>query len=180
MKSMLSGVTTVPQVQEFCHSFVQNNSDTTEAEINLRLKQYLGLSYNWNYDLFVEMWVSPEDIFRPCVDPEITDSACNLEFGKTAPVVNGIQNYPVFYKNLYFSDFRTTPGVPWTGLGYTFDWGNPLTEQGASEFILVPGASYEINCVINTIDYCEIAPVKITNGFPKTFISSTKTKVKNS
>jgi hypothetical protein len=69
-------------------------------------------------------------------------------------VVRGIQNYPDFYKNLYFSDFRSLPGVPWTGLGYTYDWGNPLTIKGASEFILKPGTSYTINKVTPTVEYC--------------------------
>ena len=146
-------VTTVPQVQEFCQKFSHNNPDATEADTNMRLKQYLGLNPAWQYDVFVELWVSPDDMFRPCVDPEINDSTCNLKFWKPAPSVKGIQNYPGFYKDLYYSRFRTLPGVPWTGLGYTFDWGNPLTEQGASEFILVPGATYEINRVILTMEY---------------------------
>ncbi len=149
-------VSTVPQVQKFCQEYAHNNPNATEAETNLRLKQYLGLNYTWQYEVFVELWVSPEDMFRPCVDPEINDSTCNLKFEDTAPVVKGIQDYPGFYKDLYYSDFRTLPGVPWTGLGYTFDWGNQLTEQGASEFILVPGAAYEINRVISTMDYGKV------------------------
>ncbi len=146
-------VTTAPQVQKFCQEYAINNPDATVEETNLRLKQYLGLNREWQYDIFVELWVSPEDMFRPCVDPETDDSTCNLKFGDQVPIVKGIQDYPKFYKNIYYSDFRTLPGVPWTGLGYTFDWGNPLTEQGASEFILVPGAAYEIKRVIPTMDY---------------------------
>lgn len=149
-------VTAVPQVKEFCRKYTRNNPDASEADTNMRLKQYLGLNPTWQYDVFVELWVSPDDMFRPCVDPEISDSTCNLEFEGPAPTVKGIQDYPGFYKDLYYSRFRTNPGVPWTGLGYTFDWGNPLTEQGASEFILVPGAAYEINRVIPTMDYGKI------------------------
>ncbi len=119
----------------------------------MRLKQFLGLNYTWQYDVFVELWVSPEDMFRPCVDPEIDDSTCNLKFEGPVPTVKGIKDYQEFYKNLYYSDFRSLPGVPCTGLGYTFDWGNQLTEQGASEFILVPGAAYKINRVVPTMDY---------------------------
>ena len=147
-------VTAVPQIQRFCQRYIRANPDATAKDINLRLKQYLGLHPDWHYDVFVEMWVSPEDLFRPCVDPEIDDSHCNLRFGNTEPVVKGIRNYPVFYKNLYYSDFRTPPGIPWTGLGYTFDWENPSAECGASEFILVPGAAYEIKGVFPTVDYC--------------------------
>ena len=148
-------VTTVPQVQQFCRDYAQNTPDATKDMIDLRLKQYLGLNAAWNYDVFVEMWVSPGDLFRPCVDPEINDSACELAFKNPAPQVKGIRSYPDFYKNLYFSDFRTQPGVPWTGLGYTYDWGSPQKPEGASEFILTPGAGYQINKVFTTAEYCQ-------------------------
>ena len=98
-------VSTAPQVQQFCQDYKRNHSDATKEDIELRLKQYLGLHPDWKYDVFVEMWVSPADLFRPCVDPEVTDKACNLTFQNPLPVVKGIKDYPVFYKNLYFSDF---------------------------------------------------------------------------
>ena len=148
-------VTTVPQVQQFCQEYIRNTANVTEEAVNLRLKQYLGLHYTWQYDVFVEMWVNPAEIFRPCVDPEVNDCQCDLEFGNPAPVVQNIRDYPLFYKNLYFQDFRSQPGVPWTGLGYTYDWKNSLTEQGASEFILIPGAAYEIKNAVTTMTYCK-------------------------
>lgn len=147
-------VTTVPQVQQLCQDYLRYNPKATAENVNLRLKQYLGLHYTWEYDLFVEMWVDPAEMFRPCVDPEINDSQCELDFSGNTPVVKNIQDYPSFYKNLYFKDFRSQPGVPWTGLGYTYDWGSPLTDMGASEFILIPGATYEIKRTVPTMDYC--------------------------
>lgn len=151
-------VTTVPEVRDFCRGYIKENPGSIEGAVSLRLKQFLGLNHTWHYDVFIEMWVSPEDLFRPCVDPEPTDSRCLAQFEKSLPVVKGIRDYQTFYKNLYYSDFRSAPGVPWTGLGYTFDWGNPLTDQGASEFILVPGAGYEISRVVPTMDYCDPPP----------------------
>ena len=148
-------VTTVPQVQQLCQGYMRNNHKAMEEELNLRLKQYLGLNVAWQYDVFVEMWVRPEELFRPCVDPEIEDSQCNLEFSDTAPNVENIKNYPMFYKNLYFQSFRSKHDRPWTGLGYTYDWGNLLTEVGASEFILIPGAAYKIKRAENTMEYCQ-------------------------
>lgn len=148
-------VTAAPQVQQFCRHYVRDHPEATNADVELRLKQYLGLNHDWNYDVFVELWVHPRDLFRPCVDPEIDDHQCALTFSKdTTPVVNGIADYPAFYKNLYFNDFRYAPGVPWTGLGYTYDWGNPLTIEGASEFILRPGSPYTLGGAIPTADYC--------------------------
>jgi len=147
-------VTLAPQVQRFCQNYLREHPRATDADVILRLKQYLGLSASWSYDVFLEMWVDPSDVFRPCVDPEPTDSTCNLEFATPAPMVKGIANYPAFYKNLYFGDFRIGPGVPWTGLGYTYDWGNARSREGASEFILSPGARYEIRRVVPTAQYC--------------------------
>ena len=147
-------VTLAPQVQRFCQEYLGAHPRATDADLVLRLKQYLGLHASSSHDLFLELWVDPGDVFRPCVDPDPTDSTCNLEFATPPPTVKGIANYPAFYRNLYFADFRTRPGVPWTGLGYTYDWGNPRSRQGASEFILSPGAGYEIRQVLSTSEYC--------------------------
>ncbi len=147
-------VTTAPQVQSFCRQYLKADPKMDKAGLDLRLKQYLGLSYAWQYDVFVEMWVKPTELFRPCVDPQIDDSRCNLHFGDSTPEVQGIADYPAFYHKLYYSDFRFTPGVPWTGLGYTYDWGNASNHRGASEFILTPGAAYRIERVVDTMSYC--------------------------
>lgn len=147
-------VSAVPQVQEFCKNYLKDHPGATKEQLEQRLKQYLGLAADWKYDVFIEMWVKPEDLFRPCMDPAIDDSQCDMQFGKTAPKVKGIADYPAFYKNLYFGDFRTLPGVPWTGLGYTYDWGSPISKVGASEYILSPGSTYEIKQALPTMGYC--------------------------
>ncbi|MCG8549109.1 MAG: hypothetical protein MI799_01760 [Desulfobacterales bacterium] len=152
-EAYVTWVTTAPQVKTFAQRYLSQFPSATKDQIDLRLKQYLGLKPEWRYDLFIEMWVDPKDLFRPCPDPEIHDKVCNIKFSKTVPKVKGISCYPCFYKNLYFEDFRTRPGVPWTGMGYTYDWGNRHHPFGASEFILVPGAAYEIVKVVETMDY---------------------------
>jgi hypothetical protein len=149
-------VTAAPQLKNFCSGYLKNNPQATKEDLDLRLKQYLGLSHEWQYDVFAELWVSPEDLFRPCVDPKIDDSTCELNFSDN-PKVRNIADYQQFYKNLYFKDFRRLPGVPWTGLGYTFDWGGREDHDvGASEYILVPNSTYEIKDVYTTSEYCEI------------------------
>jgi hypothetical protein len=40
------------------------------------------------------------------------------------------------------------------GIGYTYDWGNPKSERGASEFILIPNTPYEIVAATPTEEYC--------------------------
>lgn len=147
-------VTLAPQLKRFCSDFVKNTPNVTQETLDLRLKQYLGLHYTWSYDVFAEMWVSPSDLFRPCVDPQVSDSGCELKFGKEIPVINNIANYKQFYQNLYYNDFRVLPGVPWTGLGYTYDWSDNGTAVGASEYIMTPGAGYSIKQSYATAEYC--------------------------
>lgn len=150
-------VTAAPQVQAMCSQIGLDavaKPKKYQRMLDRRLKQYLGLDPDWSYDLFVEMWVSPEDIFRPCVDPEIDDAQCDIQFGEIIPTVKNIPDYQDFYSDLYFKSFRASEGVPWTGMGYTYDWGNPESDVGASEYILVPKARYEIERAVSTADYC--------------------------
>lgn len=150
-------VTLAPQVQQFCQAYREKHPNKDDRLI-LKLKQYLGLNHAWNYDVFVNMWVSPDDLFRPCVDPETNDTACNLTFSDAIPQVKNIQNYQDFYQNLYYNSFRNKGGAPWTGLGYTYNWGKKgrrkAPEIGASEYILVPGAEYSIKDAVPTLAYC--------------------------
>lgn len=147
-------VTLAPQLKRFCNDFVNKTPNVTQEALELRLKQYLGLHYDWTYDVFAELWVSPEDLFRPCVDPQVDDATCDMKFGKDIPTVKNIANYKKFYQNLYYNDFRLLPGVPWTGLGYTFDWKDNGTDIGASEYIMTPGAGYTIKQSYSTAEYC--------------------------
>ena len=147
-------VTVAPRMQERCRQFLRDNPGAGKDELDLFLKQFLGLHPDWNYDLFVELWVAPAALFRPCVDPTPDDSTCNVHFPDKVAEVQGIADYRTFYENLYFGSFRYPPGVPWTGLGYTYNWGNAENEQGASEFILSPGTPYEIASAQPTMEYC--------------------------
>ena len=147
-------VTAVPQVKNLCKKVSSHSSNDFPNALDNRLKQYLGLNPEWHYDVFVEMWVSPEDLFRPCVDPEIDDTRCQLNFSEVEPSVKNITSYEDFYKKLYYKSYRSSAGVPWTGLGYTYDWHQDSNEVGASEYILVPEAEYEIERAVSTQEYC--------------------------
>lgn len=155
-------VTLAPQTQQFCQQYLTQYPNTSAEALDLRLKQWLGLNPAWQYDVMVELWLQPEDLFRPCVDPEPSDSQCELNFSTTAVRVAGIADYPTFFNALYTRSFRAGPGVPWTGLGYTYDWfaqtqANATTfmEVGASEFITKPSSRYEVAAVVNTFEYCQ-------------------------
>jgi len=146
-------VTTVPQVKNLCARIFAANPEISKETVDLRLKQYLGLDPDWQYDVFIEMWVAPSDLFRPCVDPQIEDNCCDLQFGDDIPTVKNIPDYRQFYEHLYYKSFRGSSGVPWTGLGYTYDWGNAECEVGAREYILVPDTAYEIKQAVPTMEY---------------------------
>lgn len=102
-----------------------------------RLTQLLGLppTAEGTYTHFVEFWVQPQDLFRPCPDAEITDATCNLCFptGTTDAHINWINDLRAssYYGCELYDQY------PWTQLGYTYDW-NPKNSRhvGLSEFVI--------------------------------------------
>ena len=163
-------VTVAPQLQDFCQKYLQANPQATSEELATRIKQYLGLAPDRSYDIFVEMWVHPDDLIRPCVDHQPNDDQCQLAFDKSDVLDNPerkpeevkgqtpgakIKDYQRFFYILYFNSIRSSQ-QPWTGLGYTYDWGNPIRPVGASEFILIPGAAYTVKQEPKkTLEYCQ-------------------------
>lgn len=93
------------------------------------------------------LWVNPKDLFRPCPDPEITDTTCSLQFSETAS-----DEHKIWIIRYMLSSY-SSQGYPWTRLGYTYDWGSLDTERGASEFVIRKGATVEIQEVIPNVEY---------------------------
>ena len=118
----------------------------------MRLKQLLGLPPNAIYSYFVEFWVKPEDLFRPCPDNEITDNQCDVCFP---------QNTEASYKN-WINENRVSryygckidEKYPWTQLGYTYDW-NPRNKShvGLSEFVIGANKNIVVNAIYTTEEY---------------------------
>ncbi|MFA0961932.1 hypothetical protein AB9P05_08995 [Roseivirga sp. BDSF3-8] len=136
-------VTVAPQMKEACSSMRRGRNKP------MRIRQWLGLPPDAEYTHFVEMYVHPDDIFRPCPDPGITDRECELNFpgGLYAPADSA-------YMQVYSTLKAGTQGYPFTGLGYTYDWGNPRSKVGFSEFIVKDGAVAFISSVTPTEVYC--------------------------
>ncbi|RJQ39596.1 MAG: hypothetical protein C4555_02970 [Dehalococcoidia bacterium] len=135
-------VTVVPEVKDF----IEKNH-LSDGALVLRMEQLLGLPPHNGKQWFVEMWVSPDDLFRPSPDPEITDHEAELDFRWDAGA-----EYRQWFKNLQTESYGEN-GYPWTRLGYTYDWGNSSSEVGLSEFVIGAGASAIIHSVANTRDY---------------------------
>ncbi|MEH6649397.1 MAG: hypothetical protein V7707_05135 [Motiliproteus sp.] len=147
-------VTLAPQVQEFCRTLIIDD----QLSASFRLKQYLGLDPNRRYQRFVELWVQPQDLFRPCPDPETGDTACQLQLDRDhPPTVNGVADYAAFFDNLKVQSYNPE-GAPWTRLGYTYDWAYGQRAVGASEYMLVPAAPYRVAADYSTDDYCRNEP----------------------
>jgi hypothetical protein len=124
-----------------------------------RIAKLLGLPPNKDYEILVELWVNPGDLFRPSADPEITDheaeAATKIGDGQwsfrsdqnpfarideTQLFLDRIGGSAVPFKTWYAeSAERYAPlnwDAPWTRLGYTYDWGNSKNHVGMSEFIV--------------------------------------------
>jgi len=131
----------VPEIRDWFQS------NGAIADTVLRIEQLLGLPPCSDYSDFVEMWVDPADLFRPAPDNEITDKICELEFPAGTDEI-----YKQWFKD-NFQHSYTSPGYPWTRLGYTYDWGPSQSEIGLSEFVIKNGAAVIVKSVISTQSY---------------------------
>ncbi len=144
-----SWVTVVPEIKNYFGG---------TAPQPLRVAQLLGLppeaatvGNSGEYKYMLEMWVSPQDLFRPCPDTEISDTACETSFptdsfrmldpNNTVRAIVGPE-YGVFMTYLFWFNNQTSYSYtigsypyPWTRLGYTYDWGNS-NHIGLSEFVV--------------------------------------------
>ncbi len=135
-------VTVVPELRSFCASLGGSTTDRAR-----RLRAYLGLPRERSYVAFAELWVRPEDVFRPCRDAETTDTACQLDYPQdTSP------RHRSWFEAQLARAYTGPLRVPWTQLGYTFDWavGGP----GASEFVLRAGSDVWVAGVYALDEYC--------------------------
>ncbi|MCC6490802.1 MAG: hypothetical protein IT364_25165 [Candidatus Hydrogenedentes bacterium] len=140
-------VTVAPQVQDFCGKLLLNDERMT-----LRVEQLLGLPPHNGKTRFVEFWVDPQDLFRPSPDPAITDHEAELDFPQSSLFVAISPGHVTWYENMIATSYGTG-GYPWTRLGYTFDWGNPVSEVGLSEFVIRTGATVTVKSVTLNSDY---------------------------
>lgn len=136
-------VTPVPEIRDYFKS-----TSFRGTNLELRAKQLLGLPPYKTYNRFVQFWVKPEDLFRPSADPEITDQSCQIDFPATVG-----ESHRKWIGELIIVQYDQNTGYPWTRLGYTYDWGNPLSEVGLSEYVIRTGAVVDVESVTFIEDY---------------------------
>lgn len=142
-------VTVAPQVQDLCKSLTLTGQERAN-----RINQYLGLPADVpeNKRQIVELWVKPEDLFRPCPDAQVDDTTCGLTYPADATSA-----HKTWLNNYYggsYSPWQTTK-YPFTGLGYTYDWcsGSP-SHVGASEYVVKTGAVAQVIGYSTAEAYC--------------------------
>ena len=128
--------------------FVNMDSVSTR----MRMVQMLGLPPSSNYEVVIEFYVDAKALFRPSRDPEITDNVAQLEY----PANVSAQHRDWFEYQLSMS-YQPGNAYPWTQLGYTYDWHQPVTNSnvGLSEFIASNGALSKIKRIIGCKQFIE-------------------------
>ncbi len=76
------------------------SSTIQDNDTLLRMRQLLGLSPDNGNNYIVELWVKPEDLFRPSADPEIDDNTAGLYFPSNADT-----NYVKWFNQNIFNCF---------------------------------------------------------------------------
>jgi len=162
LKYTVPWVTAVPELKNFCQTYTGTN-------LYLRIKKLLGMPATSSNDTIVEYWVNPAHLVRPSPDPQITDCEAELDFNTNALYSCVCTNYVNWFQsNMIATDYGMTNGVwggalPWTRLGYTYDWALTTNKVvGLSEFI-IPGqvlwntegieVTVEVTLVTNALYY---------------------------
>ncbi|MDX1939179.1 MAG: hypothetical protein SFU99_01425 [Saprospiraceae bacterium] len=144
-------VTAAPQLQALC----KDKKFGRKEGLDLRLKQFFGMPPNTEKKYFVEFWVRPQDLYRPCPDNEVNDKSCGLCFAENAP-----KEYQEWFKNQRNTSYYNCnwyDNYPWTQLGYTYDWSpRNKTHIGLSEYIIGENKKVVVNGFVTTADYCKV------------------------
>ncbi|MDD5489393.1 MAG: hypothetical protein PHP25_01785 [Candidatus Moranbacteria bacterium] len=135
-------VTAAPEIRDF---FAEN--PVPRNALALRIEQLLGMPQSSRNSFFADVWVKPEDLFRPCPDPEIDDTAC-----RTGLPANTDPEYVEWFDGNIISSYFSEREYPWTRLGYTYDWGKP-DHEGLSEYVIRKDAEIIVDRVVPTEEY---------------------------
>ena len=113
---------------------------------HMRMIQMYGLSPDCDYNIMVQFYADPAYIFRPAHTPEITTTAAGLEFPAYADekFKVGETNFREWYRLSVASAFEDDSPLPWTQLGYTYDWHHGANRVGVSEYIVTHQALIKV------------------------------------
>lgn len=148
-----SWITTAPEMLDF----LKKNSFTDSSLMHLRIAQVLGMPPDSKNNFFVEYWVYPGNLFRPTPDPEVTDHEADLYFPSWVS-----QKHRAWFANEIANKYDTSKSsaFPWTRLGYTYDWANPLHPFGLSEFVVDTSSVVTVKQIYSSWQYYQLSLTK--------------------
>ncbi len=178
-------VTQAPHLQDFCRDYVAQRGPDPKS-LTLRLEQRLGLAPNSAKTHFIEFEVetpgNPGQIFRPCVDSDVTTTTCEFKrlpncdtlqvkdvYGLIVEATDGDKAACRRHNTFFLTQYYTSYGLslptefPWTSLGYTFDWAHQpiglsndpgFIQFGESEYVMPATARVTVKSVTPTSEYC--------------------------
>ncbi|OMJ67011.1 hypothetical protein SteCoe_35948 [Stentor coeruleus] len=144
----------------------------------LRLKQLLGMSPEIIINGIIEVYVNASEIFRPCADPSIYDSECELsvmlinddaglgpcpwycgenteeKLSKLVTVKEEQFDWMCERWEISFGNEELYSNRPWTGLGYTYNWASD-THFGVNEFAVLAFTEVEVVEKFTVEEYCQ-------------------------
>lgn len=123
-------VTPFPQVRRLCRDYVRSGG----TDPQLRIQQYVGLPPDPAPGVVVTLRVPVLRLFRPTPDPSVTTGRVDLD-PRTAPL-RAFPGFRKWYRDQLATAYDPDEPYPWTGRGYTYDWGDPKRPVGASEFVI--------------------------------------------
>ncbi len=129
-------------------SWYPENSQKVE-DWSLRLSQLLGLPEDMGYTHFSAFWVSPDDLIRPAYQPDVTKQM-------TTDILDGsaLGEYEEWFEETIMSSYFDNR-LPWTRLGYTYDWANTPSEYGLSEFLVLPDSEVAVEWTLTTDEFVQ-------------------------
>ena len=138
-------------VKEYSNWYKDNK--TNIKDVLLRTKQLLGMSHESKNTYITSLWIDPSVVIRPAYVTNPTKAmALEFEEGTTS-------EYKDWFKDQYYYSYETSH-LPWTRLGYTYDWSCEAKDRyGLSEFLASDGASITVDKTLLVEDfatYCEI------------------------
>jgi hypothetical protein len=165
-----------PEVREACRGFPPG------TDLEDRLQQFLGLPPRLEERAFLAVWVDPAAIFRPCAPGEIADGVCRFEGVAGGARAAASDPAPPWacpdrprsrrrlrpdrdgrawlcgrWRQSHDPSRPACDRYPFTGLGYTWDWGAAGDPRGASEFVVFAGTPVVFAALVPTGAYCREA-----------------------
>ena len=149
------------QVQDVCTS-----SGLQGDALVLRLEQLLGLPPGMEYDAFMQVWIDPSALFRPCAEPSVTTASCPVSAplkSESPDQVGWDCSAPADPHSQWlcnswvarYGDSNPLRRFPWTALGYTYDWSpDNSSGEGPSEFVAPGQTPVVFERLVSTEAFC--------------------------